>query len=118
LAWFLFAVSGGVGQRGIIHNPVRVHLVPQIITLPRFMIVHPILVKTTLQPALHRVTTEIWEWEARLGMIWACCTEAGRAGMSRVHMCVECTRLPFGIRAMMGLLVGRMLITGAAGVRK
>jgi hypothetical protein len=61
LARLLFADDGGVGQRGIIHNPVRVHLLPQRITFPRYMIVHPILVKTTLQPALHRVTTEIRE---------------------------------------------------------
>jgi hypothetical protein len=113
LAWFLFADDGSVGQRGIIHNPVWVHLLPQRITLPQYMIVHPILVKTTLQPALHRVTTEMREWEARPGMIWACCTEAGRAEILRVHVCMECTRSPFGSRAMMGFLVGRMLVTGA-----
>jgi hypothetical protein len=58
------------------------------------------------------------EWEARLGMIWACRAEAGRAGISRAHVCVECTRLPFGSRAMMGLLVGHKLIMGAAVMRK
>ncbi len=78
LAWFLFVDDGGAGQRGIIHNPVQVHLLPQRITLPRYVVVHPILVKTTLQPALHRATIEIGEWEARPGMIWACC--AGREG--------------------------------------
>ena len=67
---------------------------------------------------LHRVTTKIREWEARPGMIWACCTDAGRAGISRVHVCVECTRSPLGSHAMMGLLVGRMLVMGAAVVRK
>jgi hypothetical protein len=55
LAWLLFADDGGVGQRGIIHNPVRVHLLLQRITLPRYVIVHPILAKTTSRPALHRV---------------------------------------------------------------
>jgi hypothetical protein len=79
LAWLLFADAGGAGRRGIIHNPVRVHLLPQRITLPQYMIVHPILVKMTSQPASHRVTMEMREWEARLGMIWACCTEAERA---------------------------------------
>ncbi len=67
LARFLFADDGGVGQRGIIHNPVWVHLLLQRITLPQYVIVHPILVKMTLQPALHRVTTEIRKWEARGG---------------------------------------------------
>ncbi len=118
LARLLFADDGGVEQRGIIHNPVRVHLLPQRITLPRYVIVHPILVKMTLQPALHRVTTEIREWEARPEMIWACCADTGRAGISRVHVCVECTRMSLGSRAMMGLLVGRMLVMGAAFVRK
>ena len=65
LARLLFADDGSVGQRVIIHNPVRVHLLPQRITLPRYVIVHPILVKMTLQPALHRVTMEMREWEAR-----------------------------------------------------
>jgi hypothetical protein len=50
---------------------------------------------------------EMRECEARPGMIWACCAEAGRAGMSRAHVCVECKCMPFGSRAMMGLLVGR-----------
>jgi hypothetical protein len=119
LAWLLFAVDGGVGQRGIIHNPIRVHLLWQRMTLLRYVIlVHPILVKTTLQPALHRVTMEMREWEARPGMIWACCAEAGRAGMSRVHVCLECTRSPFGSRAMIGLLMGRMLVMGATVVKK
>ncbi len=118
LARLLFVDNGGVGQRGIIHNPVRVHLLLQRITLPRYVIVHPIMVKTTLQPALHRVTTEIREWEARLGMIWACRPDAGRAGISRVHVCVECMRLPLGSRAMMGLLVGHMLVMGAVVMRK
>jgi hypothetical protein len=118
LAWLFFEVVGGVGQRGIIHNPVWVHLLPQRITLTRYMIVHPILVKTTLQPVLNRVTMEMREWEATPGMIWACHAEAGRVGMLRVHVCMVCMRLPFGSQAMMGLLVGCMLVMGAAVVRK
>ncbi len=88
LAWLLFAVNGGVGQRGVIHNPVRVHLLLQRMTLPRYMIVHPIFVKTTLQPVLHRVRTD------------------------------KCMLSPFESWAMMGLLVGHMLVMGAAVVRK
>jgi hypothetical protein len=107
-----------VGQRGIIHNPMRVHLILQRITLLQYVIVHSILVKTTSQPSLDRVTTEIREWEARPEMIWACCTEAGRAEILRVHVCMECTRLPLGSRSMMGLLVGRMLVMEAAVMRK
>jgi hypothetical protein len=118
LAWLLFADYGGVGQRGIIHSRVRVHLLPQRITLLQYMTVHPILVKTASQPALHRVTTEMREWEARLGMIWAFCAEVGRAGILGVHMRVECTHLPFGSWAMMGFLIGHMLVMGAAVMRK
>jgi hypothetical protein len=72
MAGLMLAADGGVGQRGIIHNPVQVHLLPQKMILPQYVIVHPILVKATLQPALHRVTTEMREWEARPGIMWAC----------------------------------------------
>ncbi len=118
LAWVLFADNGSVGQRGIIHNPMWVHLLPQRITFPQYVIAHLILVKTTSQPALHRVTTEMRKWEARPGMIWVCHAEVGRAGILRVHVCMECTRLPSGSWAMMGLLVGCMLVMGTPVLRK
>jgi hypothetical protein len=38
--------------------------------------------------------------------------------MSSVHMWVECTRLPLGRQAMMGMAVGRMFVAGAEVVRK
>ena len=38
--------------------------------------------------------------------------------MPNVHVCIDVTRLPFGRRATMGLLVGMMLVAGAAVVRK
>ena len=37
---------------------------------------------------------------------------------SRVHVCVECTRAPFGRLAMMGVVAGRILVAGASVVRK
>ncbi len=58
-AGLLQAVDGDVGQRGIIHNPVQVHLLLQRMILPQYVIVQPILVKATLQPVLHRITTEM-----------------------------------------------------------
>jgi hypothetical protein len=118
MAGLMLVVDGGMGQRGIIHNPVRVHLLPQRMILLQYVIVHPILVKATLQPTLHRVTMEMRKWKARSGMMWACRAKVGRAGMSSLHVCVECTRSPFGRRVMTGLLVGRMLVRGAAVVRK
>jgi hypothetical protein len=71
-----------------------------------------------LQYALHRVTMEMREWEARPGMMWVCHAEAWRVGMLRVHVCMEYSHLPFGSWAMMGLLVGRMLVMGAVVMRK
>ncbi len=38
LAGLFLAVNGGVGQRRIIHNPMRVHLLPQRMILPRCVI--------------------------------------------------------------------------------
>ena len=80
--------------------------------------VHPILVKCTVHPALHRVTTDRSECEARPGIMWAARALGGREGMSRVHVCVECTRAPFGRRATMGVVVGRILVAGTLVVRK
>ena len=79
---------------------------------------HPILVKYTVHPALHSITMDRSECEARLGIMWAARALGGREGMSRVHMCMECTRAPFGRQAMMGVVVGRILVAGASVVRK
>ncbi len=64
-------VVGGVmfSAKGIIHRPVRVHLWPQMIVLPRYTIVQPILEKVTMHPALHIVTTDRSECEARPGIM-------------------------------------------------
>ena len=80
--------------------------------------VHPIWVECTVHPVLHRVTTDRSECEARLGIMWAAWALVGREGMLRVHVCVECTRAPFGRREMMGVVVGRILVAGALVVRK
>ncbi len=58
MAGLILAVNGSGELRGIIHNPLLVHLLPQRMTLLQYVIVYPILVKATLQPALHRVATE------------------------------------------------------------
>ncbi len=42
--------------------------------------------KVTVHPALHMVTTERREWDARLGMIWAARVPTGRSGRSRVQV--------------------------------
>ena len=76
------------------------------------------MVKCTVHPALHSVTTERSECEARPGIMWAARALGGREGMSRVHVCVECTRAPFGRRATMGVVVGRILVAGTWVVKK
>jgi hypothetical protein len=113
-------VVGGVvfSAKGIIHGPVRVHLWPQMIVLPWYMIVQPILEKVTVHPALHIVTMDRSKWEARPGIMCATCAPGGNKGMSSVHVWVECTRLPLGRWEMMGTAVGRMFVAGAEVVRK
>jgi hypothetical protein len=77
-----------------------------------------IFVKVTVHPALHMVTMERRECDARLGMMCAVRAPAGRFGRSRVHVWVECMLLPLGRRAMRGTAAGRMLVAGASVVRK
>jgi hypothetical protein len=64
-------VVGGVvfSAEGIIRRPVRVHLWEQMIVLPRYTIVQPILEEVMVHPALHFVTTDRREWEARSGIM-------------------------------------------------
>ena len=108
----------GLGVKGIIHSPMRVHLWPQMIVLPRYTIVHPILEKVMVHPTLYIVTTDGSECEARPVVMCAPCALGGNEGMLRVHVCVECTWSPLGRRAMMGEAVGRMLVADAEVARK
>ncbi len=50
--------------------------------------------------------------------MWADRAPSDNNGMLSVHMCIECTRLPFRGRAMMSMVVGRMFVAGALVVRK
>ncbi len=77
-----------------------------------------IFVKVTVHPALHTVTTERRECDARPRMMCAVRAPAGRFGRSREHVWVECTLSPLGRRAMRGTAAGRMLVAGALVVRK
>jgi hypothetical protein len=79
------------GRRGIIHSPVCMHLLPHIIVRPQCVMVHPILVSSTLHLALHSVTILTMECDAKPGMMWARCAAAGRLGRSNVPVCVDHT---------------------------
>ena len=103
---------------GSIHRPVRVHFLPQTMVRPRYLTMHPILVKCTSHPALHKVTTDRSECEARPGMMWAARALRGRARMSSVHVCVECTLSPLGRHAIIGVVVCCTFEAGALVVRK
>ena len=71
---------------GSIQRPVRIHFRPQTMVRPRYLTVHPILVKCTSHPALHIVTTDSSECAARPGIMWAARASRGRVGMSSVHV--------------------------------
>ncbi len=77
-----------------------------------------IFVKVTVHPALHMVTMERREWDARPGIMWAALALTGSMGRSRVQVCVECTLSPLGRWAMRGTVAGMMLVAGALVVRK
>ncbi len=76
-----------------------------------------IFVKVTVHPALHMVTTERRECDARRGMMCAVRAPAGRFGRS-VHVWVECTLSPLVRRVMRGTAAGRVLDAGTSVVRK
>jgi hypothetical protein len=80
--------------------------------------IQTIFVKRTLHSALLSVTTLTIECNAKPGMIWARRAAAGRPGKFNVQVCVDCTWLPLGRCATMGLLASCMLVIGAPVVRK
>jgi hypothetical protein len=79
---------------------------------------HPILVKVTVQPVLHIVTTDRRECNVRLGMMWAYLAAAGSSGRSRVQVCIDWTLSPFGRWATRGTVAAQMFVAGASVVRK
>jgi hypothetical protein len=104
--------------RGTIHRPMRVHLLPQIMVRQGQLMVQLIFVKDPVHPALHIVTTESKECDARSGITWATQAPAGRSGKSRVQVCANCTLSPFGRRAMRGTAARTMFVAGALDVKK
>ncbi len=87
-------IDGLLVCRGIIHNPVHIHLLPHRIMRLWCVIVHPIFVKRTLHPALQSVTTLTRECNAKPGMMWARHAVVGRLGKSNMQVCLDCTWLP------------------------
>jgi hypothetical protein len=62
-----------------------------------------------MHPALHMVTTESSECDARLGMTWATQAPAWRSGRLRLQVCVDCALSPLG-RQTGALVVRKWLI--------
>jgi hypothetical protein len=110
--------GGMLGTRGIIHNPVCMHLLPHRIMRSQCVMVHPILVKRTSHPALQSVTTLTSECDANPGMMWARRAAARSLGKSNVDACMDCTWSLLGRRAMMGLLASCTLVMGVLVVSK
>ena len=77
-----------------------------------------ILVKVTLQRALHMARMERRECDASPGIMRFTWAQSGRLGRSRVQVCVDCTLSPLGSRAMRGTVAGIMLMAGTLVVRK
>ena len=71
-----------------------------------------------MHPALHIVTTESNECDARPGMTWAAQAPAGRSGKLRVQVYVDCTLSSFDRRVMRGLVARTMFVAGASVVKK
>ncbi len=80
--------------------------------------VQSIFLKDTMHPALHIVTTESNECDARPGITWAAWAPGRRSGKSRVQVCVDCTLSPFGRRAMRGTATRTMFVAGPLVVKK
>ncbi len=76
------------------------------------------MVKVTKHLALHMVTTESKECDARLGITWATRAPSGRSGRSRLQVGVDCTLSPLGRWTMRDTPARRMLVAGALVVRK
>jgi hypothetical protein len=77
-----------------------------------------IFVKVTVHLALHIVTTESNECDARPDITWAAWALARRSGKSRVQVCVNCSLSPFGRWAMRGTVDRTMFVAGALIVKK
>ena len=90
-------VSGVYLVMGTIHSPWVVHFLPQTISLPRYVMLHPMSLNSTLQPASQSFMTDRSECDAKPGMRNPCRPCVGRWAMSRLHKCVDVARSPFGI---------------------
>ncbi len=71
-----------------------------------------------MHPALHIVTTESNDCDARPGITWATRALVGRSGKSRVQVCVDCTLSLFDRRVMRGTVARTMFVAGALVVKK
>ena len=65
---FLLVLS----EMGIIQRLVVVHFLPYTIVFPRCVMLQPIMVNSTVQPALQSLVTDSNECGASPGMMWPC----------------------------------------------
>jgi len=103
---------------GIIQMPAVAICLPQTIVFSRCVMVQPIMVNSTVQPALQSLVTDSNKCDASPDMMWSCRAFCGRCGISRLHVCVDVTISPFGICTIKEFNASRMSMTGASVTRK
>jgi len=59
-----------VVEVGITQRPAVVHVLPHTIVFPRCVMFQPIMVNSTVQPALQSLVTDSYECAASPGMMW------------------------------------------------
>ncbi len=74
--------------------------------------------KMTLQPALHKVTTNRRECAASPGMMWAVWAQVGSMGRLSMHVWVDDTCLPLGRCAMRGMMAAIVFVAEAVVARR
>lgn len=103
---------------GIIQSPVLVHFLPTNTVLPRYRTVHAIFVNSTVHPALHNLTTDNSECDAKPGIMWAIRAFLGRVGRLMSHVWEEDTYPPSGSRTLNGVSSIRLFVVGVAVTKK
>ena len=83
---------------GIIQSPVVVCFLPHTMCCPWYVMsvmLHPIMLNSTVQSASQSFVTDRTECGANPGMMCPCCAGLGRWSISRLYVGVDVIRSPF-----------------------
>ena len=105
---------------GISDKPVLEHRLPPMTMFPLNVTVTtiPHSSNTILHPTLHRVTTDISEYDDIPGMMWPDCAACGGSGRSSSCLLVEVSLEPSEIVTMIGLVTIGIPVVDASVTRK